>query len=215
MNKNHILFPVMLVFLSACQLKNHDSASSNETSDTEQWTYLFNGRNLDGWRSFQSDTAKGWIVENSCLTATGEGGDLGGDIITTEMYDNFILELDWKISPGGNSGILFHVLEEGHNTTYETGPEYQLIDDKGYPDPLETWQLTAANYAMHPAGDNKVLMPAGEFNHTKIVVDSARVEHWLNGEKVVEYELWTPEWEALKMEGKWKNYPDYGMAEFG
>lgn len=191
-----------------------DEVSAKEPQE-EAWINLFNGKDLSGWRSFNSDTIEGWTVEDSCLTALGKGGDLGGDIISLEKYENFILELEWKIAPEGNSGIMFHVLEDGHETTYATGPEYQLIDDEGFPQKLGDWQKTAANYAMQKASDNIIINPVGEFNTTKIVVDSSHVEHWLNGVKAVEYELWSEEWLELKENGKWKDYPEYGMAKSG
>ncbi|MCF8381611.1 MAG: DUF1080 domain-containing protein [Bacteroidales bacterium] len=208
-----LVFLASLILLSGCNNKSNKPAILNAEEDG--WISLFNGIDLSGWRSFHSDTIEGWTVEDSCLTALGKGGDLGGDIISTDKFENFILELEWKIEPEGNSGIMFHVLEDGYKTTYETGPEYQLIDDKGFPEPLEDWQTTAANYAMHKASDNKQINPVGEFNKTKIVVDSSHVEHWINGVKVVEYELWSEEWLKLKESGKWKDYPDYGMAKSG
>ena len=97
---------------------------------------------------------------------------------------------------------------------YESGPEYQLIDDIGFPMKLEDWQKSGANYAMHPpvkVNSN----PAGEWNHTKITVNNGKVTHELNGMVVVTYELWTPEWETLKQEGKWKEVPTYGAAKSG
>lgn len=209
------LFTALLLIISGCGNSKSKNQSTTFPDNTNEWISLFNGENLNGWRSFHSDSISGWTVEDSCLTALGEGGDLGGDIVSIEMYDNFILELEWKIAPEGNSGILYRVLEEGRTTTYETGPEYQLLDDIGFPVPVENWQKTAANYAMNPAGENKVLNPVGEFNTTRIVVDSSYVEHWLNGQKVVEYTLWTPEWTVQKETGKWKDYPDYGMAKKG
>ncbi|MCK4921108.1 MAG: DUF1080 domain-containing protein [Bacteroidales bacterium] len=209
---------VILLIVSGCGNKSTDNASGNISEKgqvDESWISLFNGEDLSGWRSFHSDTIVGWTVEDGCLTALGEGGDLGGDIISTEKFDNFILELEWKIAPEGNSGIMFRVLEEGFKTTYATGPEYQLIDDEGFPQPLEDWQTTGANYAMHKASGEIIIKPVGEFNSTRIVVDSSHVEHWLNGIKVVEYELWSEEWQELKDNGKWKDFADYGMAKSG
>lgn len=212
-----LIAAILLIFSGCCnKVKDNDSANITDSElQDETWISLFNGEDLSGWRSFHSDTIEGWTVEEGCLTALGMGGDLGGDIISTEKYENFILELEWKIAPEGNSGIMFRVLEEGHKTTYETGPEYQLIDDEGFPQPLEDWQTTAANYAMQKTSSKIIIKPVGEFNTTKIVVDSSHVEHWLNGIKVVEYELWSEEWMELKENGKWKDFPDYGMAKSG
>ncbi|GAB4319190.1 MAG: hypothetical protein Kow00127_11330 [Bacteroidales bacterium] len=156
----------------------------------------------------------GWHVEGEDLVTTGAGGDLGGDIITRQQFESFELELEWAMSPGGNSGIFFHVVEDGSPAPYYTGPEYQLIDDVGFPEHLEEWQMAAANYAMHPAV-GKVLKPVGEFNTSGIVVNDREVVHYLNGKEVVRYTLWTEDWYRRVNEGKWKNYPSYGRALYG
>ena len=205
---------LMLALLITGSCKNSPGDSKQTSNQEAEWISLFDGKTLNGWRSFNSDTIAGWTVEDGCLTGLGEGSDLSGDIVTVDQYDNFELYFEWKIAPGGNSGVMFHVLEDGHKTTYETGPEYQLLDDVGFPKPLEDWQLTGANYAMHVA-ENKTLKPVGEFNITRILVDGSHVEHWLNGEKIVEYEMWSDDWYQRKENGKWKDYPDYGMARKG
>jgi hypothetical protein len=207
-----LLFIVMIssIVFASC---NQTNKTNTVKEDGDEWISLFDGQSLKGWRSFNSDTIHGWVVEEGNLTGLGEGGDLSGDIITEEQFDNFELYLEWKIAPGGNSGVMYHVLEEGHKTTYETGPEYQIIDDVTL-DQLEDWQKTAANYAMHvPA--SKPIKPAGEWNTTRIVVNGHQVEHWLNGEKVLEFEMHTEEWNRLVEEGKWKDYQDYGRAGKG
>jgi hypothetical protein len=184
----------------------------------EGWVLLFDGKTIDGWRGFKMEgIPKDWSVADGCLVTSGTGGgETVNDIITINEYEDFDLYLEWAISPGGNSGIFFHVLEGDYPTTYATGPEYQLIDDAGYPGKLEDWQQTGANYAMHPANkDKKKLMPVGEFNSSEIRVKNGHVTHWLNGEKIVEYDLWTDEWYKLAREGKWKDYPGYGLAKKG
>jgi len=190
----------------------------NQLTDTEieqGWILLFDGKTTKGWRNFKQATVnEGWIVENGNLVALGIGGDLGGDIITESQYEDFELYLEWAISEGGNSGVFFGVLEENYPTVYATGPEYQLIDDAGYPDPLEEWQKTGANYAMHNAAD-KELKPAGEFNSSRIKVLNGLVEHWLNGDKILEYELWSDDWKERVQNCKWKEFPGYGLAKKG
>ncbi len=169
----------------------------------------------NGWRNFkQKSVNEGWIVEDGNLVALGKGGDLGGDIITDEQFEDFELYLEWAISEGGNSGIFFNVLEGDYPTVYATGPEYQLIDDVGFPNPLEEWQKTGANYAMHNAAE-KQLKPVGEFNSSKIKVKDGSVEHWLNGAKILEYELWSDDWKERVQNCKWKDYPGYGLARKG
>jgi hypothetical protein len=182
------------------------------------WVLLFDGQTTDGWRGFKMDGIPAdWSVKDGCLVVSGtDGGETSGDIITIAEYEDFDLYLEWAISPGGNSGIFFHVLEGDYPSTYATGPEYQLIDDIGYPGKLENWQQAGANYAMHPADNSKKkLMPVGEFNSSEIKVKNGHVTHWLNGKIIVDYDLWTDEWHELASEGKWKDYPGYGLAKKG
>ncbi len=197
---------------------NQSPAIQNSLTKQEKkegWKLLFDGKTTQGWRGFKQDKVDdGWQVIDCNLVALGKGGDLGGDIITVDKFEDFELYLEWAISEGGNSGIFFHVLENNYPTVYATGPEYQLIDDIGFPQKLEEWQKTGTNYAMHNA-ENKKLKLVGEFNTSRIKVKDCYVEHWLNGEKIVEYELWTDEWKEQVKNSKWKNYPGYGIARKG
>lgn len=193
------------------------AAPPNTLTAAEQaagWKLLFDGKTTTGWRGYGRDKVVGWEVKNGELIALGQGGDHANDIITVDEYQNFELVLDWKLSPRANSGVFYNVVEKGFDRTYATAPEYQLIDDHGWPDTLEDWQTSGANYAMHPPS-KVVSRPVGEWNTTKIVVDKGKVEHWLNGEQVVTYELWSPAWEKLKKEGKWKEFPGYGTGKKG
>lgn len=182
------------------------------------WQLLFNGTDLTGWRDYNGDSLTApWFVEDGMIQAKGEGADEHGYIVTDKLYENFELAWDWKIADGGNSGVLYHVVENPKFAVpYVTGPEYQLIDNLGFPDPLEEWQKTAADYAMYvPDSAKLIIKPAGEWNTSKIVFDNGHVEHWLNGEKVVEFEAWTDDWFARKHSGKWENAPEYGLARKG
>jgi len=180
------------------------------------WSLLFDGRTLNGWRTYQNKPSTVWSVKEGtlyCRAASGDKNDVRADIITVDQYENFEITIDWKIATGGNTGLLYLVSED-QKQSYHTGPEYQMIDDIGFPQKLEDWQKTAANYAMNPAPTAKPL-PAGKWNTTKIVVNHGHVEHWLNGKKVVEYRLWTQEWEENKAAGKWKDTPTYGKNKRG
>ncbi len=182
------------------------------------WQLLFDGETLSGWKGFNSDEVFScWSVSNGELLCLGEGGsETAGDIITVAEYDNFELSLEWNISAAGNSGIFYHVLEGAqYHAAYETGPEYQLIDDAGWPGGLEDWQQTAADYGMYPAAANKKLLPAGEWNHSRIVYNKGHVEYWLNGIKTVEFQAYSPEWEQKKAESKWKDFPGYAISKSG
>ncbi len=222
------IFLLILVLFSFCNrvISQPDTSISkilpgitqNTLTDKEKsegWILLFDGNTTKGWRNFkQNEVNDGWQVIDGNLVALGKGGDLGGDIITIDQFEDFELTLEWAISDEGNSGIFFHVLEGDYPTVYASGPEYQLIDDVGFPQKLEEWQKTGANYAMHRTV-NKRLMPTGQFNTSWIIVKNGTVEHWLNGNKILEYELWSDDWKELVQNCKWKDYPGYGLARKG
>ncbi|UYQ92459.1 DUF1080 domain-containing protein [Chitinophaga horti] len=191
-----------------------NTLSSQETADG--WKLLFNGTSLDGWRVYKDRTSNTWSADSGilhCKGSTTDKSDLRGDLITTGEYGNFEFTADWKLAPQGNSGILYLVTEE-FDAPYLSGPEYQIIDDNNFPEKLEDWQKTGANYAMNPP----LVMaakPIGEWNHTKIIVNNGHVEHWLNGQKTAETEMWSDAWNKAKATGKWKDAKGYGMAKKG
>jgi hypothetical protein len=215
MNYLKSLLPLILIGLLSCQQAAEDPNTLTEQEQNEGWTLLFDGKSMDQWRSYLKEDISGWILEDGTMKALGLGGDEGGDIITRNQFENFELSLEWKIGEAGNSGILYMVKEDtGFHQVYWTGPEYQLIDEIGFPQELQDWQMTGANYAMHPA-QNPEVNPAGEWNSSKIVKSGADVQHWLNGKKVVEYQLWTEDWEAKVSDGKWSTFPSYGRFKKG
>ena len=136
--------------------------------------------------------------------------------MTDQKFANFELKWEWKVDKGSNSGVMYHV-QEGPKwqSPYETGPEYQIIDDVTFPQHLEEWQKTGADYAMHIPNDQKVLKPVGEWNTSKIIFNKGHVEHWLNGKKIVEFTAWTDDWYKKIQACKWKDHPDYGLAKSG
>jgi hypothetical protein len=190
------------------------AAADNTLTAAEKaagWKLLFDGKTTTGWRGYQKKEAPaGWTVVNGELTRTGEGGDL----VTNDPYADFELAIDWKIAPKGNSGIFYRGLET-EERIYYTAPEYQVLDNDGHPDAKNgPDRFAGANYDLIAPAKN-VCHPAGQWNSTRILVRGAHVEHWLNGEKVVEYEFWTPEWKALVANNKFKQWPSYGMAKAG
>ena len=180
------------------------------------WKLLFDGKTLKGWRMYQNIATECWGINNGELYCKGdnnEGNKLRADIITTEQYDNFELSVDWKIAPESNSGILYLVTEK-YEKPYLSGPEYQIIDDIGFPQKLEEWQKTGADYAMYLAS-SRPTHPVGQYNTSRIIVKGTHREYWLNNVKVVDFEAFTPDWENRKATGKWKIAPDYGIAKKG
>jgi hypothetical protein len=174
------------------------------------WRALFDGATTSGWRGYQRrDMPDGWKALDGALTRVGNAGD----IITVDQFANFELALEWKVAPGGNSGIFYRVVE-GPERTYHSGPEMQVLDDAGHADGKARLTSAGSLYGLYaaPAG---VVKPAGEWNAVRIVANGAHVEHWLNGVKAVEYELWSPEWERLVAASKFKEWPTYGRAKRG
>lgn len=206
---------VLLVSIS-CQNKIFNTNTLTKEEEREGWELLFDGKTLNSWRFFKGDEIEGWKVKNGILCNSGIGSDHGGDIITKDKYRNFELYLEWRIDSFSNSGIFYHVQElDSIQAIYESGPEYQLADDLNDNDPNTLCsQLTGANYGMNRPRD-AVLKPLKQWNKTRIIVKGPYVEHWLNGVKVVEYELWSKDWLHRKNISKWKDYPYYGIAKDG
>jgi hypothetical protein len=175
------------------------------------WTSLFDGKTLAGWRSFKTEAPPtGWTVTDGVLARTGKGGDL----MTVAQFGSFDLELDYRIAVGGNSGIMYRVITQGA-APYWSGPEYQILDNERHPDAKNgPDRLSGSNYDLiAPAA--AVSKPAGEWNTARIVVRGNHVEHWLNGTRVVEYELGSPAWTTMVAESKFKVWPTYGTAPRG
>tara|TARA_B100000809_G_scaffold54621_1_gene50319 strand:- start:63158 stop:63865 length:708 start_codon:yes stop_codon:yes gene_type:complete len=206
-----LILVALLLTITSCSEKLNTLSKKEKKAG---WELLFNGKNFDGWKIFQGGDVQGWKVIDGVLNNSGVGSDHGGDIITTKQYQDFELYIEWKIASQSNSGIFIHVQEGDSKKIYETGPEYQLLDDKGWPTKLSDAQYSGSNYAMHKPIGAKV-KPIEEWNTTRILVNGGNVQHFLNGKKVVEYNLWTEEWKEVKKNSKWKNHPLYGMAKKG
>ncbi|MBX7119647.1 MAG: DUF1080 domain-containing protein [Gemmatimonadaceae bacterium] len=176
------------------------------------WVNLLEGGPAKHWRGYRMDSLpSAWAYDaaTGILTRTR----MGGDIITREQYTDFELEVEWKVGPKGNSGIFYHATEETA-VIYENAPEMQILDNAGHNDGKNTLTSAGANYALDaPVRD--VSHPAGEWNAARIVVRGDHVEHWLNGERIVEYRLWTPEWTAKVKASKFAQWPPYGLARRG
>lgn len=177
------------------------------------WVLLFDGKTTSGWHNFKKDSVSSkWKVEDGALHLTGKGG---GDICTNGKYADFILELDWKISEAGNSGIFYLGSEDtAYKAIWNTSPEYQVLDNQKHPDRKLLSHQASANYDLiaPPADYTK---PVGQYNHTRIKIENGKVEHWLNGKKTVEYTLWSPEWEEMVKKSKFSKFPGYGRNKSG
>ena len=236
----------LFMFLCSCQSDKKETATQNESTivtenKSSDWIYLFDGTSTDGWRAYNGKTLPPqWVIKDGTLTfdaglkETDAEHEGGRDIIyAAEEFDNFELYLEWKIPPGGNSGIFYH-LKEGYDGPPVVAPEYQLIDDENYakmhdltayneslgytenPGELQLLQQTASDYAMYYAEpEGKILHPAGEWNTTRIIFTPEKVEHWLNGKLAVSFVPWSEDWHKKKNSGKWSLSPDYGKYKTG
>lgn len=180
------------------------------------WQLLYDGISTTGWRGYNMTIFPDcWKIEDGSLTMSTEGGGESQDIITDKSYKSFAFSVEFKLSTGANSGIIYQIAEDTiYKFPYETGPEVQIIDDAGYPGKLEEWQKCGANYAMYPAL-KKTVKSVGEWNHLLIVINGNKVTQVLNGEIIVEFEKYSEDWTKLRNSGKWSQYKDYGKYDEG
>jgi hypothetical protein len=180
--------------------------------DDEGYTVLFDGSSMAGWHIFQKEGTEGWAIEDGAMTLKKKGA---GDIVTDQEYENFDLKLEWKISENGNSGIMYHVSEDPkYKAPYHTGPEMQVLDNDGHPDGKIHMHRAGDNYDLH-AADPETVKPVGEWNEVQLIVNQGKVEHWLNGTKVVEFEIGSDDWEARLAKSKFTQWPDYSRMGKG
>ncbi|MGD2245213.1 MAG: DUF1080 domain-containing protein [Candidatus Aminicenantes bacterium] len=233
-----VLFVFFSFFLSCSQKEKSESLTETqhrpntliEREKNEGWILLFDGKSLEGWRGLgrESIPEGHWIIEDGAIKKVPsrevplqeDGQPLkGGDILTVRTFENFELTLEWKISPAGNSGIKYNVSEE-MSTSFPPkyaalGFEYQILDDENHPDAKAGADRTAAALYDLIAPEGKTLKPPGEFNTARILFTGNHGEHWLNGVKVLEYELETPEMESLLAASKYRVYPDFAKRRKG
>ena len=204
-----LLLGVVLGFLATpLSAQEHNRLTAIERA--AGWQLLFDGNSLTGWRGYNSESMPtGWSAENGMLIRTGPGGD----IITEQQFSDFELSLEWLVGPSGNSGILFRAVE-GQEEVYHGAPEMQILDDAGHADGRSPLTSAGSNYGLHgvPRG---IVKSAGEWNASRIVVVNNQVEHWLNGDKVVEYELGSADWAQRVANSKFAQWPAYGRASRG
>jgi len=173
----------------------------------DEWVTLFDGKNVKGLRGYKTSgfPSNNWVIVDGALkTVPGKSVDL----MTVEKYQNFEFEYEWKVAPGGNSGVMINV-DETDGASYKTGPEMQVLDDDKHPDGKNPKTAAGGLYALIAPNGEKTLKPVGEWNSAKIVAKNGNVEHWLNGKKVVEYKWGSPEVKALVKQSKFKDWPEF------
>ncbi len=223
------LFVTLMVALivTACGTveEQTEPIAQNTLTAAEQaagWRLLFDGETTNGWRRYNGEgfPEMGWEVADGnliVLASDGEEEGNGGDIVTEDQFGNFELSIEFKLGPVANSGILYRAVEIEGEPIWHGAPEYQVLDDTAYIE-MNTMDmnkhLTGDNYDLHSSVET-ASNPLGEWNHARIIVNGAHVEHWLNGVQTVEYEFWTPDWEELVRASKFADYPEYGRATRG
>jgi hypothetical protein len=227
----HVILFICLTVVTACILAQpeHEEAQNTLTPEEEAagWKLLFDGQSSSGWRLIGKDhfPEKGWKVKDGLLCATDQSGSgLSGDIITEKQYGQFEFVIEWKmLTKGGNSGIKYFVIEcLSKGESDGLGLEYQILDDENFPwmqqgkmNPNDFHSLGALYEFFPPNGDKKVVKPVGEWNSSRIVSRGRHVEHWLNGEKLVEYERGGKEFMEKLTQSKFRDIENFGQEDQG
>lgn len=194
--------------------------SGNEAKGA--WQTLFDGKEIKGWHTYGSNTVgKAWRVDDGAIhldptVKKSLGNKEGGDLVSNEAYENFQLSLDWKISPNGNSGIIFYVQDEPakYNATYLTGPEMQVLDNNGHPDAKIHKHRAGDLYDLIPSTKEPV-KPVGEWNHVEISSNNGKLDFHLNGEHIVSTTMWDDNWNTLVAGSKFKDWKDFAKFKKG
>ena len=220
----HAAMLLSLASLAACRIgpaaQQADTGSSTPAMSTpnsltaaeraDGWRLLFDGRSMDAWRGYREQAMPaGWRAEDGMLMKSAPTND----IVTRDEFADFDLRFDWKVSRGGNAGVFYRATEE-YDKVYWSSTEYQLLDDPNARDGQNPLTSAGAAYGFYPA-PRGVVKPADEWNSSRIVVQGKRVEHWLNGQKLLEYEYGSPDWEAKYKASKFTPYPNYGRSTRG
>ena len=215
---------IFSMFLAATCLTSAIAQKNNVLTSKEKkggWTLLFDGKSMEGWRKCNSsDMAANWSINDEAMKVSkgatpgrGQGGDI---LFGDKKYKNFELSIDWKIEKEGNSGIFYYIVEHPGKPIYYAAPEIQVLDNWNASDNKLANHLAGSLYDMIPALPQNAKR-AGEWNTIVVRVENGKVTHTQNGVKVVEYELWTPEWKALVAKSKFKDWPGFidGPAKEG
>lgn len=219
---------IVLMMAAACNTNtatttNEAAADSQPITDVnDEWISLFDGESLDGWHTYGQESAgNAWKAEDGVLYLDVENkadwqAEDGGDILTEEEFEDFHLQLEWKISENGNSGIMFYVDDDPEQYEYpwHTGPEMQVLDTEGHPDGKIYKHRVGDLYDLVAASENAA-KPVGEWNEVEVISKDAQLDFYLNGVHIVSTELWNENWQQLIEESKFKDMPEFGQLEKG
>lgn len=219
--KNWLTLLLLAVFaFTAFAQKNNELTKAEKKAG---WKLLFDGKTLNGWRGFHKESAPAiWVVENGTITkpkGTAENRKLGGDMITTEQFENFEFSFEWKISQAGNSGVKYLISESLPPTGGGAiGFEYQVLDDANHPDAkagINGNRKAGSLYDLIPAPADKIIKPVGEFNQSRIIVKGNHIEHWLNGKKLLEFERGSEAFKQHIAQSKFNKTAGFGEISKG
>jgi hypothetical protein len=205
------------LLLAAGIVSAADEPGSNTLTDKEKadgWKLLFDGKTTKGWHKYKGkEIGDRWKVVDGTLALQHKDGKAGGDIVTDEAFGSFELFIEWKVTPGANSGIMYRV-EESEDSPGFTGPEYQILDNAKHPDGRKKETSAASCYGLY-APTEDVTKPVGEWNAARIVINGDHVEHWLNGKKVVEFEFGSEDWNKRVAASKFREWKNFGKIKKG
>lgn len=198
----------ILSFLLICSIS---VCSTSAVQADDGFKPLFDGKSFEGWRGyFKEEIGKGWKVVDNAIHFDGTGG---GDIATKAEFANFELRFEWKVEDGSNSGVMYRV-SLGDNAPYLSGPEYQVLDDSKHRDGKNPKTSAGSLYALYdPAG--KELKPVGQWNSARIVLNGSKVEHWVNGKKVVDADMSSDQWKEKVASSKFATWKKFGANSSG
>ncbi|GIW93506.1 MAG: glycosyl hydrolase [Pirellulaceae bacterium] len=209
-----LIWILILTFLSSDLAWSQDVP--NTLTDQERqagWRLLFDGRTTSGWRAYRGkEVPTCWKVEDGVLLSRPEPGDTRGDIITVDQFDDFELRWQWRMTPGGNSGVVYRATE-AYDFMWQSGPEYQILDNQRHLDGLNPLASAGACYAVF-APSRDATKPVGQWNDSRLVVSGKHVEHWLNGELLLQYEIDSDVWKAHVKTSKFY-LTAYGQGTWG
>ncbi len=229
-----LLLPLFIIGIYACSDNGgkqtgevrlaEESVRAHTTQEEEEgWVFLFDGEDTSRWRGANAATfpERGWTASDGLLTIHASAGrqeGWGGDIVTKDTYSNFEFSLEFRLTEGANSGIKYYVVEDAYEEGAALGLEYQLLDDQRHPDAKqgrEGNRTLSSLYDLIPAANDKPVNPPGQWNHARIVAKDNKTEHWLNGEKVLEYERGSETFRELVARSKYSRYEAFGEAKEG
>lgn len=209
--RSAVAFCAALALLTTAPMGPQAPNTLTAKERAQGWKLLFDGSSTNGWRGYRRpDMPAGWKARGGALTRVAAAGD----IVTTRQYGDFDLQFDWKVEKGGNSGVMYHVTETA-TEPYDIGPEYQVLDDANYkPDGESLLTSAGACYGLYPVPEH-LANPAGEWNHSRLLVQHGHVSHWLNGMVAAHYMIGSPDWNRRVAASKFKDSPGFGKAPRG